>query len=146
VDAFDRLIGDWDAAGEVPADPPVRLTLRTTIERLGTFVVMRSVGEPAENPDSLSVIGGAPNAAPQPMHYFDSRGVQRLYLTAIEGATWRIWRAPGEDWNGPNGPGFDQRFIGEIAPDGRTIEARWERATAPGDGWELDFPLTYVRR
>src|SRR5881409_114150 len=105
----------------------MRLSVEAKIERLGAFVVYRSAGEPAEMPDTISVIGGAPDGEPQPMHYFDDRGVKRLYLTAIEGSTWKIWRAPGEDWNGPDGPGFNQRFIGEISEDGDTIEARWER-------------------
>lgn len=146
MDAFERLIGDWHGVGEVPVDPPIRLTLRTTIGRLGPFVVIRSVGEPAENPDSLSVIGGAPAGEPQPMHYFDSRGVQRRYVTSIDGSTWRIWRAPGEDWSGPDGPGFNQRFVGELAADGTRIDARWERGAGTDGPWELDFPLTYTRR
>jgi len=33
-----------------------------------------SVGEPAEVPDSVSIIGGAPDGEPQPMHYFNARG------------------------------------------------------------------------
>ena len=74
------------------------------------------------------------------------RGFKRLYLTTFEGATWRIWRAPGDDWNGPDGPGFNQRFIGEISADGRTIEGRWERGMGEaGDEWSVDFPITYVR-
>jgi hypothetical protein len=80
------------------------------------------------------------------MYYFDARGIRRLYLTALEGSTWRIWLAPGEDWNGPHGPGFNQRFIGEIAADGGTREAHWERGLGPvGDEWEIDFPITYIR-
>jgi hypothetical protein len=142
---FDRLIGQWHGEGEFP-DPPMHLVSDATIERLGEFVVFRSTGQPAEVPDTLSVIGGAPIGEPQPMHYFDSRGVQRLFLTTVEGSTWRIWRAPGEDWNGPDGPGFNQRFVGEISPDGRTIDGRWERGLGPsGDQWELDFPMAYVR-
>ena len=101
----------------------MRLTSDAKIERLGAYIVFRSVGQPAEVPDTLSIIGGAPEGEPQPMHYFDSRGVKRLYLTAIEGTTWRIWRARGEDWHGPDGPGFNQRFIGEISADGQTIES-----------------------
>ena len=96
----------------------MRISAEVTIERLGEFIVMRSTGEPAEMPDSVSIIGGAPDGEPQPMHYFDSRGVKRLFMTTVEGATWKIWRAPGEDWNGPDGPGFNQRFIGEISADG----------------------------
>jgi hypothetical protein len=141
------LIGEWHGDGEIPMDPPMKISEEATIERLGEFIVFRAVAEPAEVPDSISIIGGATEGEPQPMHYFDSRGVKRLYLTAVEGSTWKIWRAPGEDWNGPDGPGFNQRFIGEISADGRTIEGRWERGTGDAGGeWETDFPINYVRR
>jgi hypothetical protein len=144
---FEPLIGEWHGEGETPTNPPLKLSTETTISRLGEFVVMSSVGEPAEMPDTISIIGGAPPGEPQPMHYFDSRGVQRLFLMTLEGSTWRIWRAPGEDWNSPNGPGFNQRFIGEISADGRKIASRWERGVGDaGDKWELDFPLMYIRK
>ena len=143
---FDRLVGEWRGEGAIPIDPPMRISVRSTIEPFGAFVLMRTVGEPAEMPSTLSIIGGAPDGEPQPMHYFDDRGVKRLFMTTIDGSTWTIWRAPGEDWNGPDGPGFNQRFIGEISADGDTIEGRWERGTGQaGDQWELDFPITYVR-
>jgi len=68
------------------------------------------------------------------------------WATAPPSSTWRIWRAPGEDWNGPDGPGFDQRFIGEISPDGTTIAGRWERGTGDAeDPWKVDFPIGYQR-
>lgn len=143
---FDRLIGEWHGEGAL-AEPPMKLTAEATIERLGKLIVYRSTGEPAEMPATISIVGGAPDGAPQPMHYFDSRGVKRLYLTTVEGSTWKIWRAASEDWNGPDGPGFNQRFIGEISADGRTIETRWERGLGDaGVEWELDFPMTYVRK
>ena len=141
---FEPLIGEWRAEGEIPIDPPMKMSGEAKIERLGEFIVFRSSADPVEVPDAI--IGGAPDGQPQPMHYFDSRGVERLYLMSLESSTWRIWRAPGEDWNGPHGPGFNQRFIGEISADGRTIEARWERGMGEaGDEWELDFPLKYFR-
>jgi hypothetical protein len=146
MNGFDVLIGAWHGDGELPTDPPFRISAEATIERLGEFIVFRSKGEPSEVPDNISIIGGAPDGEPQPMHYFDSRGVTRLYMTTVEGSTWTVWRAPGEDWNGPDGPGFNQRFIGEISPDGNTIAGRWERGMGDaGDQWEIDFPMTYVR-
>jgi hypothetical protein len=146
VKQFESLIGEWHGEGEFP-DPPMKMSAETTIERLGEFIVMRSVAEPAELPDSISIIGGAAKGEPQPMHYFDGRGVKRLFLMAIDDSTWKIWRAPGEDWNGPDGPGFNQRFIGEISAEGTTIEGRWERGMGEaGDQWEIDFPFTYVRK
>ena len=144
---FEVLIGAWHGEGELPTDPPLKLTVDATIERLGEFIVFSTVGEPAAVPDTISIIGGAPDGEPQPMHYFDSRGVQRLFLMALEGSTLKIWRAPGEDWNGPNGPGFNQRFIGEISTDENSIQGRWERGMgADGNEWEIDFPISYVRR
>jgi len=103
---FQALIGEWHGEGEVPMEPPMKISVEAKLERLGEFIVMRSVGEPAEMPDSVSIIGGAPDGEPQPMHYFDSRGVKRLFMMAIEGSTWKIWRAPGEDWKGPRRTGL----------------------------------------
>lgn len=144
---FEPLIGEWHGEGVIPTEPPIRMSAEVKIERLGEFLVFTSLGQPTELPDSISIIGGAPDGEPQPMHYFDSRGVKRLFVMTLEGATWTIRRAPGEDWNGPNGPGFNQRFLGRISGGGRTIEGRWERGTgAAGDQWELDFPITYVRK
>ena len=144
---FEPLMGEWRAEGEIPIDPPMKVSGEAKLERLGEFIVFSSSAEPAEVPDAISIIGGAPEGKPQPMHYFDSRGVMRLYLTALEGSTWKIWRAPGEDWNGPQGPGFNQRFIGEISADGKTIKARWERGRGDArDEWELDFPINYFRK
>jgi hypothetical protein len=101
---FEPLIGEWHGVGEVPAEPPLRVSVDAGIERLGRFIVFRTVGEPAEMPDSISIVGGAPDSDPQPMRYFDSRGVARLFMMTVEGSTWRIWRAPGEDWNGLTAP------------------------------------------
>jgi hypothetical protein len=143
---FEWLIGEWNGEGEIPIEPPMRIAVKATVQRLGAFIVFRSVTAVGEVPGSVSIIGGAPDGQPQPMHYFDERGVKRLFLTALEGSTWKIWLAPGEDWNGPDGPGFNQRFIGEISADGRSIKGRWERGLGDaGDQWETDFPLTYVR-
>src|ERR1700716_4079864 len=143
---FEALIGEWHGEGEVPIDPPMKISVEAKIERLGKFIVFSSRGELAEVPDSLSIIGGAPEGEPQPMHYFDDRGGERLFMMALEGSSLKIWRPPGEDWNGPHGPGFNQRFVGEISADGKTITGRWERGMGEaGDEWEIDFPLTYVR-
>ena len=74
---FEVLIGTWHGEGELPMEPPLEMSVEATIRRLGEFIVFSSVGEPAELPDSISIIGGAPDGEPQPMHYFDSRGVKR---------------------------------------------------------------------
>jgi hypothetical protein len=147
VKDFEPLIGEWHIEGEVPSEPPTKISGEAKIERLGKFIVVRSLSEPVEMPDNISIIGGAPDGEPQPMHYFDSRGVKRLFMVTLSGSTWKIWRAAGENWNGPDGPGFNQRFIGEIAADAKKIEGRWERGLGTGgEEWELDFPINYFRK
>src|SRR4029078_10494639 len=108
---FEPLIGRWHGEGTIPIDPPMAISVDATVEPLGAFIVFRSVAGPAEGPDNVSIIGGALEGDPQPMHYFDERGVKRLYLTAIDGSTWTIWTAPGEDLHCPGRPGFTQRLI-----------------------------------
>jgi len=49
----------------------MKISVEAKIERLGEFIVLSSAGEPAEVPDSVSIIGGAPDGEPQPMHYFE---------------------------------------------------------------------------
>jgi hypothetical protein len=90
MEEFEPLIGEWHGEGEIPIEPPMKISAEAKIERLGAFLVFSSKGEPADVPDGISIIGGAPEGEPQPMHYFDSRGVKRLYLTTIEGSTWKI--------------------------------------------------------
>ena len=55
------------------------------------------------------------------MHYFDSRGVFRLYEVSIDNEALRIWR---------DASGFSQRFTGTFADGGDTIAGTWLPATA----------------
>jgi len=41
----------------------MKISQEAKIERLGKFIVFSSVGEPAEVPASVSIIGGAPTAS-----------------------------------------------------------------------------------
>src|SRR5437588_12603894 len=104
---------------------------------------MSSVGGPAEMPDSVSIIGGAPDGEPQPMHYFDSRGVKRLFMMALEGSTWKIWRAPGEDWKGPTAPAATSASSARSRLTARLFEGRseWGMGDA-GDEWGSTFRST----
>ena len=74
------------------------------------------------------------------MHYFDSRGIARVYAMSLEDGVWTLWReAP--DFSSLD---FAQRFTGTFSDDGTTIVGRWETAH-DGATWEHDFDLTYVR-
>jgi hypothetical protein len=130
MEDFEPLIGEWQGEGEIPIEPPMKISVEATLERLGEFVVFRSVGEPADVPDSVSIIGGAPVGEPQPMHYFDSRGVERLFMMALEGSTWMIWRALGEDWNGPQARASTSASSARSRPTARRSRAAGSAAWA----------------
>jgi len=53
---------------------------------------------------------------------------------------------PARIGTAPTAPA-NQRFIGEISADGKTIEGRWERGIGDAGGeWEIDFPINYFRK
>ena len=74
-------------------------------------------------------------------HYFDSRGVVRLYRMSLKDSTWTLLRTK-PDFTPLE---FSQRFVGTLAPDGSRIDGRWETSHDQGHSWDLDFPLSYFR-
>jgi hypothetical protein len=70
------------------------------------------------------------------MHYFDSRGVFRVYEVSIDDKAWRCWR---------DAPGFSQRFTGNFAEDGDSISGCWQ-LSRDDVHWDDDLRITYRRR
>jgi hypothetical protein len=73
-------------------------------------------------------------------HYFNSRGVARVYEMSFTDSVWKLWRnsadfSPLDFW---------QRFTGTFGKDGKSIEGRWE-ISYEGSSWERDFELTYTK-
>ena len=91
-------------------------------------------------PDSLAIVAADPRTGGYTQHYFDSRGVVRLYAMTFTDGVWTLIReAP--DFSPLD---FRQRFTGTFSADGNTITGAWEK-TADGGEWEHDFALTYRR-
>ena len=88
-----------------------------------------------EAPDGIAVLGPDESGERLVQHYFDTRGVARVYSMSLEDGVWKLWR-DGED--------FSQRFSGAFSDDGRRIDGRWEIAH-DGATWETDFDLTYEK-
>jgi hypothetical protein len=128
------LVGGW--AEEAADAPPGRMTFAWCLG--GQFLLQRSEIPAPEFPDSLAVITVDPNGETYTQHYFDSRGVVRLYKMTIGDGTWTLQRdAP--DFTPLE---FSQRFVGVFGDGGDTITATWESA-ADGEHWEKDFDLVY---
>ena len=104
----------------------------------GAFLLQRSSVPVPEAPDGLSVIGtDAGDGYTQ--HYFDSRGIARVYAMTFDGREWTLERhAP--DFTPLS---FHQRWLGAFTGDD-TIRGRWETSD-DGREWALDFELEYHR-
>ena len=138
---LDAFVGEWNVAGAMTLDEPMEISGWTGFEWLagGGFLVQRSTTEREEFPNTLAVIGPADDGEGYVMHYFDSRGVARIYTMIQDGRSWTLEREP----SGPRSD-FWQRWIGEISEDRNAIQGRWETSD-DGSAWELDFHLTYTR-
>ena len=127
------LLGDWSI--ESPLGPGVtgRMTIEPTLG--GAYLLERSSIPVPEAPDGLCVIAANPDGG-YTQHYFDSRGVTRLYEMTFDGTTWTLLREK-PDFSPLD---FKQRYTGTLTGD--RIDGRWE--IDHGGGYELDFELSYV--
>jgi len=143
LDRLDVLIGQWqmEASFEAgffgPGAPPVTGRGRTTFEWLEGrfFLTQRFVNEHPAAPSGITIIRTGADPQTFEQHYYDSRGVARVYQMSMDGGVWRLWR---------EAPGFWQRYTGQISGDGTTIKGAWE-ASADGREWRHDFALTYIK-
>jgi hypothetical protein len=97
------------------------------------FLIQRLSMDHPDFPDSISVIGFANNELTA--HYFDSRGVFRIYRVAMEGDALRIWR---------NAPGFSQRLEARLSNDGEMLAGVWQ-LSRDDETWDDDLAITFVR-
>ena len=146
LEHLDALVGQWETEATHRLMPGIVVRGRATFEWLegGRFLIWRAHYEHPEIPDSISILGredaGYSGRSSGPgggcsMHYFDSRGVSRVYALGAETGVWRFWR---------DSPGFSQRFTGTLSADGNTITGVTE-LSQDGTTWEEDLPITYKR-
>jgi hypothetical protein len=132
---LDALIGEWNVEAPLLGDAVGRATFEWL--QGGGFVVQRQWVPDTPVPSAVCAIGPVTEGEGRyRQHYFDSRGVIRVYEMTLADGVWKLWR---ED-----DPNFLQRWEGQISPDGQTIRGRWEKAMDGGD-WEVDFEVIYTR-
>jgi nitroimidazol reductase NimA-like FMN-containing flavoprotein (pyridoxamine 5'-phosphate oxidase superfamily) len=132
---WQRLAGRWATEATHPALPGTVVTGQATFEWLKDqrFLIWRSHYDHPEIPDAIAVTGiidGKPS-----MHYFDARGVHRIFAADITAGTWRFWN---------DAPGFSQRFTGVLSEGGDMITGQGQ-LSRDGSSWEDDLAITYRR-
>jgi hypothetical protein len=139
---LEPFIGEWDVEANLPSAASAGGPGRVVFEWLPgeRFLVQRWEVPHPDAPDGIAVIGFDEGRQTYLQHYFDSRGVARLYEMRVSDRVWTLTRTEADF----SPLSFSQRFVGAFSADGRTIDGRWE-LSRDGGPWELDFHLTYTR-
>lgn len=140
------LVGEWSVA-MMPSDAPWPEVVpdsgaRTTWSWLGSsdLLVQRWSIPIDEAPDGFAVIGWDPGRSTFLQHYFDDRGVVRVYEVALADGVLTLERT-APDFSPLH---FSQRFLGRLSPDGARIDGAWHIAH-DHQTWQKDFDLVYTR-
>jgi hypothetical protein len=146
---LDVFVGEWLVQARFPGDGPAPSgaagaapQARSWFEWVldGQFLLQRTEIPIAEAPDGLAIVSTDLGTGAYTQHYFDSRGVVRLYAMSLADRVWTLTRE-SPDFSPLD---FRQRFTGTFSEDGNTISGSWETRHDGGD-WDHDFALTYRR-
>ncbi len=146
LEHLDAFVGEWETEATHPYFPGTVIRGRATFEWLEGehFLIWRAHYDHPDIPDSIAILGGGAPSGSGPssdadgrcaMHYFDSRGVSRVYQLDAAPGVWRFWR---------NAPGFSQHYACTISADGATMTGNGE-LSRDGATWKQDLRMTYRR-
>jgi hypothetical protein len=107
------------------------------------FLIVRSHTDHPDFPDAISIIGDTDGLR---MHYFDSRGVHRLYEVTIADDGWTVSmdrNAPNRSFAASSAP-FSQRLTYAIGDGDREISGA-SQLCEDGKTWTDDLAITLRR-
>lgn len=140
LDDFTVLAGEWEVELTFPTDPPgVVQGGRTTFEWLFDEFLVQRMGPPGAA-QMIAIIAHNPEQGTLQQHYFDSRGVVRIYDMTLDDGVWTLLRTKADFVPLE----FAQRFTGRLTDDANTIHGRWE-GSSDGVSWQHDFDMIYRR-
>jgi hypothetical protein len=143
LDALEPFVGEWRILAAFEDVPAADVGARVSFEWLPgrRFLIQRWEVPIPEAPDGIAIVGADRESKGDYLqHYFDSRGVARVYKMSFEGGVWKLWRDE-PDFSPLD---FSQRYSGTFSDDGDSIAGTWE-ICHDGETWERDFELTYMR-
>jgi hypothetical protein len=140
LDALEPLIGHWHMTPSFAPDADDAPHATTTFEWLAgsRSLIQRWEVDHPDAPDGIAIIGLDPVKDIYVQHYFDSRGVERVYEMSLSAGAWTLQRIAEP-------PDFSPRFRGSLSDGGDSIIGSWESSTDQGASWSSDFDLTYTR-
>ena len=140
-----RLVGRWTTEATHPALPGPVISGWTEVEWLEgeRFLIHRSHQDHPDVPNAISIIG---DTAGLQMHYFDTRGVHRVYEVTVTDDGWVMSMdrgAPAGSFASSDAP-FAQRMI-------YTFDHADQQMSGQGQlshddvTWQDDLAITYRR-
>ena len=129
-----RLVGGWTTEATHPAFPGTTVRGAAEVQWLEgeRFLIFRARTDHPDFPDSISIIGDTGGLQ---MHYFDSRGVHRVYEFRVTDDGWEIAR---------DAPEFSQRLTVTFEDDDNTM-AGLSKISLDDKTWQDDLQITYRR-
>jgi hypothetical protein len=142
VERLDAFVGEWSMEAAFPFAPPTGIRGHTVFEWMPReqFLIQRWEVSHPDAPDGIAIIGFDAGRETFLQHYFDSRGVARVYEMSFGNGLWKLWRNSADF----SPLSFSQRFTGTFSDDRKTIDGRWETCSI-GSTWEHDFDLRYTK-
>lgn len=124
------LVGTWSIEVHRPETSADPIPAQQRVEWIAgnKFLLQHLTVAHPDFPESVAIL------APDHFHYFDSRGVSRVYAMTLTARQWRLWRADSDFW---------QRFTAEL--DGPHMLGAWEMSHDSGATWQHDFDMRYTK-
>ncbi|WP_422122421.1 hypothetical protein DHX103_11495 [Planococcus sp. X10-3] len=136
------FVGTWILEVTHPHLRPRPIVGETKFEWMeDAYLIQRTNLDKFEFPSSTIIYDWDPESDQYVQHYYDSRGVTRLYGMSLEDGIWKLWR----DTDDFSPLSFLQRFTGTIEEGGNTIDSVWEQSE-DGIKWKHDFKLVLRRK
>jgi len=138
---LDALVGEWTFTMRFPDESFPEMHGRMTIEWMvgEKFLIQRSEADHPAAPSGHCLIGYDEGRGTLLQHYFDSRGVARVYEMTFADGEWTLSRTTPDF----SELGFWQRYSGRMTGD--EIAGAWETSHDEGATWEKDFDISFTR-
>ena len=140
-----RLVGRWTTEATHRGLPGAIIRGSSEIEWLEgeRFLIYRSSYDHPDIPDSISIIGDTDGLR---MHYFDTRGVHRIFKVTVTGEEWEMTmdrHSSAGSFASPDAP-FSQRITYTFEDEDRTMSGK---AMLSHDNvkWDDDLEITCRR-
>jgi hypothetical protein len=140
-----RLVGGWTTEGTHPGLPGTVIHGSSEIDWLEgeRFLIYRTRYDHPDIPDGISIIGDTDGLH---MHYFDTRGVHRIYDVKVTDEGWEMAMdrdSPASSFAWPD-ERFSQRMNFTFEDDNRTMTGKG-RLSYDNVTWVDDLEITFSR-